>query len=331
MPRAAQIAVAVALVLGVAVAAWTWMDSRSERRALVDAATVEGREEVAAQYEALEAALTLGHDAAAELQVTLQGHLTVSERSDEELATDRELQQDNLAEAGERLAAAASAPEPELADDADTRALRSDLDGLEDAKAQASDLAERFTTAAEAAGAWGGTLTSLRAQADRYVETVEDQPDTSDPQQLQALWEEELAVLRDYEEAAEEAAQVPGLEPLAGAYLDYTRANMTFAEQAIAQLENGEIEAYNEALRETYGTDDPFGFQEDVAGATQRSLNAGVVADLGDLRDDAAELVAFVTSRLQALREQLAPPQDPPPAPTPDPEDRTVEEAEPAA
>lgn len=294
--------IATAVVAAAVAAAW-WLDQRATHRATLAAAAAEIRADLAARYAAMEGATSAGADSAGSLRVTLQEHLTVSDRSDDQLATDRQNQQALLADAGQRLQRLASDPAPELAGALGADAVADDLDTFAVAQQRASQLGERFATLAAEAERWAAALTHLRAAAERYVATVEGQPQTNDPNRLRAQWEEERTVLADYRAAAEAAAQVPGLEPIGQAYLTYIEHNAAFAEEAIGLLGAGSIDAYNARLREVFGAEDPFGFDAAVATATGPSLEAGVLGDLPAVHADAIQL----QRALEAERADVAP------------------------
>jgi hypothetical protein len=311
----AVIAALAAGVIVLGVSTWLVLDWRAQRAEEIAAANAEVRAGIAEMYGAMEEAATAASTAATELHLILQEHLTVTERTDEELAADRQAEQAELISVGQRLQELAEAPHPELPEMAERRALRDDLDALSDMQRDAEELGQILVAAAGASDMWASALQNLRAQADRYVETVEGQPDTSDPARLRELWAEEQEVLQDYREAAQLAADVPGLVELAEAYLAYVDANIEFAAEAIELLEEDEIDEYNERLRDTYGEEDPFGFQEAVATATQQSFDVGVLAELAELRQNAASFAA----RLASARAEVTPEPLPTPGQTPGP------------
>lgn len=302
--RTVMVSVALVVLASAGTGTALWIDQRSERQAEVAAANREVRAAIAERQRALRDAAATGSDAAAALRTTLQEHLTVSDRTDEQLALDRAEHQEAMRSAGQRLQEVASRPPPSLPRGADEPALADDLGGLEDLEERAADLGGRLVAAADRAERWAQALADVRAQAQRYVQTVEDQPETHDPDHLRRLWEEERAVLADYRAAAEAAAEVEGLAPLAQAYLDYIDANLGFAGEVIALLEQGDIDAYNRRLRETFeGTDDPFGFQAAIEQGTEASLDQGVFVELRAIRTDATDLVVD----LDAALEEVAP------------------------
>lgn len=312
MSRAATITVAVIIVALLGLSTWFVLDRRAERAAEVEAANTQVRAEISERYGELATAARAGADISSDLQVNLQEHLTVSERSDEEIAEERESLEDDLGDAAEALQELATAPLPDIPEMADESAISGDLEELAAAQGQAGELGSQLAQAATGVDAWSNALTALREQADRYVETVEGQPETSDPDRLQEQWRDELELLREYREAAEAAAEIPGLEPLAEAYLTYIDANIEFAEEAIELLEAEEIDAYNERLREVFGDDDPFGFQEAAGAATIEALDLGVLGDLTEARDAAASYALEVERRQRELA-----PATPAPDPTP--------------
>ncbi|HEX2026710.1 MAG TPA: hypothetical protein VHF25_01785, partial [Nitriliruptorales bacterium] len=195
-----------------------WLDQRAAHRAAMAAAAAGLRAELAARYAAMEAATSAGADSAEQLRVTLQEHLTVSQQSDEQLTANRQNEQALLADAGQQLQRVASDPAPELPGTLDEDAVAGELETYALIQQRTNQVGERFAMLAAEAERWAAALTQLRATAERYVATVEGQPETHDPSRLRAQWEEERAVLGDYRAAAEAAAQGPGLEPIAQAY-----------------------------------------------------------------------------------------------------------------
>lgn len=311
-PLAGHRTVVVIVVLAVLAAGGTatafWLDQRADRAAAIAAANRAVEQEVADGLRPLEDATARSAEVTASLRMTLEEHLTVSDRTDEQLQADRASQQQALRDVGRELQDLADRPPPDIPEDADEDALADDLQRLSDLQDRAGELGERSVAAADAAEAWAGALSELRSQAQRYVDTVENQPETHDPDRLRRLWEEEKAVLAEYRTAAETAQQFGGLAPLAQAYLDYIDANVAFADEMIALLEDGDIEAYNQRLQETFeASDDPFGFQAAIEQATDESLDLGVIEDLRALRSDANELLSDVRGAV----EQVAP--TPPP------------------
>lgn len=311
--RSVIIIVALVVLASAGTATAFWMDQRAERRAETAAANREVRSEIAERERAMRDTVGAGADAAASLRLTLEEHLTVSQRTDEELAASRVEAQQALQRAAQQLREIADRPEPEVPPDADEDALAPDLEQLREFDQRATELADRFDTVVDTAGRWSKALEDLRAQAQRYVDTVENQPETHDPDRLRRLWEEEKAVLNEYRAAAEAAAEIEGLAPLAQAYLDYIDANVRFADEMIALLEEGDIDAYNQRLKETFETgDDPFGFQAAIEEGTDESLDGGVFETLRSVRSDATELLADLDAEIT----DIAPSPAPSPAPT---------------
>lgn len=312
MSRRSVIIMVVLLMLASAgTAAAVWMDQRAERRAEVAAANREVRSEIAERERDLRGAVATGADAAASLRLTLEEHLTVSQRTDEELTTARVDGQQALQRAAQQITEVVERPAPQIPEDADADALADDLERLEELEQRASDLADRFGQVVDAVNRWSDALAELRAQAQRYVETVENQPETHDPDRLRRLWEEEKAVLAEYRTAAQAAAELEGLAPLAQAYLDYIDANVAFADEMIALLEEGDIDAYNQRLNETFeATDDPFGFQAAIEEGTDAALDQGVFETLRSLRTDATDLLAELDEAIEDVAPSPAPTAD---------------------
>lgn len=306
--RTAVIVVALVVLAAGGTATAFWLDQRAERAAAVQAANASVEAEIADRHRELEETTRRAADATASLRLTLEEHLTVSDRSDEQLTADRIQQQQALRDLGAQLDELSDRPAPELPEDADEDALADELDRLGELQGRAGELGGRLTEAAATAESWAAALGELRAQAQRYVETVENQPETHDPDRLRRLWEEEKAVLAEYRTAAESAQQVEGLEPLAQAYLDYIDANVAFADEMIALLEQGDIEGYNQRLKETFeNSDDPFGFQAAIEQATDEALDMGVIEQLRRLRSDANDLLADIRGALGEVAPSPAP------------------------
>ncbi|MBW3576675.1 MAG: hypothetical protein KY462_02850 [Actinobacteria bacterium] len=282
--------VSAVVVLAAAVFALWWLGPGAEHRAEMAAATAEAREDLAVSYDGIATAVAATADTAADLRLTLQQYLTESQRSDEEITTDRLNQQAALDDLGRRLQEHADAPPPDLPDRARRRALAAELERLAAFRSSAGDLGERAVTLATRAEQWAAALLNLRAERDRYIAFVEGHPDTQNPAELRQQWESERPVLADYRSAAEAAIDVDGLDTLADAYLTYVEHNIAFGEEAIALLTLGDLDEYNTRVREVFGAEDPFGFQAAAGTALRQSLDAGVIGELGDLSVEAENL-----------------------------------------
>lgn len=292
--RQTLIVVLVALLVLIAAlfGAKSVLDRRARNRTAVVEATASVRDAINARYAAMGGAATQGADAAGALRITLQEHLTVSQRTDQQLTADRQRAQTTLTATGQQLQNLAAAPPPAVPELANMRQLRPQLERLADMQRRAGELGGRYLALSAASERWATTLGQLRSQAARYVSTVEAQPEIHDPAGLRGLWEKERDVLREYRAAADAAKRIPGLAPLADAYLAYIDANLRFADEAIKLLNDGQIDPYNQRLRQTFGVPDPFGFQASIARATTSSIDSGVIADLGTVNNDARDLVA---------------------------------------
>ena len=273
------------------------LDRRAARAAAVASATDEARVIIARQVRAFGAPAFAGAEAAGELRMTLQEHLTVSARSDEQLADDCRRLQGALAYASRDLRELAAAPVPDLPADADRDALSDALTQLEQVDQRGAQLSQTYLAAAHASERWAAALLTMREHHQRYVDTVSAQPESHDPQELLALWEAERVVLDGYRDAVEAAAQVPGLELLAAAYLAYVDANLAWVDEAVDLLAAGDVDTYNARLTQLFAVPDPFGFRAAVADATTRSLDTGVLEDLAATAEDGAEFVALTRAQ----------------------------------
>lgn len=280
-----------------------WLhDRRATHRAAVAAANGEVLQRVDERYESLGGAARAGLEAATQLGGTLQEHLIVSERSDAELTADRQLQAAALAAAGKRLRSVSTTPPPELPPLADERSLRPDLERFRDIQRRARTLGDQLVELAAASERWGAALTNLRAEAQRYVDVANADGNThGDPAALRSQWERERAVLEAYRAAVLVAKEVPGLEAYGDAFLEYIKGSRAFIEEAITLLTQGQIEPYNQRLKEVFGVPDPFGLNAAVAAATGESLRSGVVVDVAEARDTTVELVDEVAAARRDL------------------------------
>jgi hypothetical protein len=242
---------------------------------------------------------------AEQLRRTLEDMLVVSERDDDELATDRATLLAALARDAEVLRDLVTAPPPGVPALLDPDRVAPVVRGLTDATAEAAALADEVEAAVRDARAWAGAVELLAGRAAAYAATVSELPAADDPEELATLWEAEREPLESLTAAAAEAAAVAGLEELAAAYGAYATANLAWIDEAVALLEGDDAETYNERLDELFGIPDPFGFNLAVANATSAALRAPALEGLTDLRRrtlqlrrDLAELDRTVATRL---------------------------------
>jgi hypothetical protein len=172
------------------------------------------------------------------------------------------------------------------------------LEQLATLQAQAGTLADDVDAAVAGTRAWARPLERLRAAADRYVATVEDQPQTDDPDQLIDVWQAERAPLRRYRQAARQVAQVPSLEAYGRAHLDYVRANLDWVDRAVRLLRQDDLDAYNDALESTFDGPDPFGLIDALIPATRAALSSEQL--------DAVDLTRRQAIALSDASQQLA-------------------------
>lgn len=158
-------------------------------------------------------------------------------------------------------------------------------DALEE---QRADIAVRLRDTADAAVEVVGAVVSLREASQAYTEAAEDLPVSGDPDELQAAWTDERERLVDYRDAATHAATLPGLAAHADAHVDLTEALLAFTDDAIAAIEDGDLETYNDLL------DGMLAHTEDEVAAIEATLEDAVVASVAPLDTTKARTLSLL-------------------------------------
>lgn len=278
---------------------------RAEARAAFAATVVEQVED----YESPANAIT---DDAADLRATLEQFLTETEVSDQVLAT-------RVSSAVTRLEAAAASIEellardiptpPDLIDSNRTVAI---LRAMETVRVEANALVGEVSLAINDAEQWLGLVRDINASVAAHVAQVESEEATSDPGELVALWRDERPALLRLSASATAADDVPGLERWAGAHAQYAEDLLAWIDEAIALLQDGQLETYNDRFDEVFETDDPFGFSAAVADATDDALGSPALLQLGLLQERAQLVLDAVATTERTTADELG--DDPPTA-----------------
>lgn len=232
-------------------------------------------------------------DATAALRLNVAHLVRSSDREHEDLVERREDLLATLRSSADALEG--SLPPPSLGadeqvDEAVRAPVQARLDGLDE---QASWVARQLRRTADGVEAWAEPADELRRAADDL--RSRELPDRDDPDALAAAWSEELEVLATYREAAEGARDHRDLRPLGEAHLRVAGELTEIAEDAVARLEDGDVDGYNALLDERLDGDDPLGTGE-IDAATAEVLRGGVI-------DEVEEAQARVLGLLVELEE----------------------------
>lgn len=290
--RSARITALVAGMLLVVAGVWltvTRIQARND--AAVARARTAFQQDLTLAYDAIGEPTQRASTALSTLRELLQEQLAVSGRTGEELAAERDDELTALTRAAAQVTAASAAPVPAAAPELDPDAPTSLNRHLAQLRIDAQDLAEELEATAAAVLRWTTALAELRRAALAYAEAAGAQPDTTDPTALAASWRSERPALEVYGAAADAAADVPGLAPIAAAHRAYVDANLAWIAEAVDLLDAGRLNTYNRRLDEVFGVDDPLGFRAALEDAVERSFDSGVLTDLDRARDRATELL----------------------------------------
>lgn len=256
--------------------------ARADARAAFAAAVVDRAED----YEPV--AATVRGEAAA-LQASLEEQLTATERGDEELTAAADSAVGRLEAAMEALQPLTDRELPEPGELVDEERALTILRELETLRVEAGALLDEVPAALEQVATWRTAVREVSAALTAHTEQVEAEPSTSDPDQLVELWEAERPGLEALAEAADRAADVPGLEAWAAAHGAYATDLLAWIDEAVLLLGDGEIDTYNERVDELFD-EDPFGFDAAVAAATDDALGSPALLQVGTLQQR-AELI----------------------------------------
>jgi hypothetical protein len=181
-----------------------------------------------------------------------------------------------LRETAVRLERAADGPLPTRPGALRSASLDALLPRLDPLGEQARATAEHLRTAAAEADELAAAALGLHAAARDLVAGTDTLPSSDDPAAVAAAWDEELDRLHAYLEAIEAAEAVPALRALAGVHRDAVEPLATFAEEAVATLAAGDLDAYNDRREAELGAIDTAAVGEALTAATAEVLPQAV-------------------------------------------------------
>lgn len=297
------------VVAGAVLAVLTVLQQRANRDAEITADRAEARAAFAAavidraeDYEP--PARAIQQDAAA-LRAVLEQFITRTVTTDEELGRQVEILLVMLDDDASEVSALRDREVAEPSELIDPNRAVAVLRELEALRAEATALADEVPRARNDVRAWLEAVRDVSQAVAAHVEQVESEEASSDPQDLIELWRAERPALLRLSSAASAADDVAGLAAWADAHEAYARALLDWIDEAVALLEAGELETYNERFEELFATDDPFGFNAAVAAATEEALASPALLQLGTLEQRAQLVLDRVTSTEVLTAEQL--------------------------
>ncbi len=205
---------------------------------------------------------------------------------------------EQLRTAGAELEEAAATPMPQRPTTVAVAVVDPVFDRLTGLEAQATDLAERFVTAADEADAWLTAVSDLEAAARTYAASSDELPSGEDPGTIADAWRAEVARLEGYADAVEAAGGHRASATLAEAHGQLVTGMREVADDAIDRLEAGDLDGYNALLAERLGDDDPFDFRAALTGAREEVATDAVDGPLEATRARALGLL----TELEQLR-----------------------------
>ena len=271
----------------------------------------EAREAFADEVTAVTAALTaplLEVEAAAQPALgALAETLTGTDRAREAVQTDLDRAVAQLLAAAARLEEASQLPLPARPRVLPVGDVDPPLERLRLLQELAVDVAEGVRSAAVAAHGYGAAAQRLADAAATFASAAEELPDTDDPDDIADAWRDELDGLAEYRSAIDLAAQAPGLEPLVAVHRDLVDMVWALAEASIDDLEEGDIDAYNERLEAALEEQNAEEVGEALVAASRQALRGPGVTDLEDARVRAEALHAEIELFEAELPEALDP------------------------
>jgi hypothetical protein len=257
------------------------------------------------------------------LRQSLEAHLAVGAREAVVVNRRREAALRSLRDSNEALQAEANVPAPVPDDLVSGTASGAVLTELATLRAEAGALGVEVEAAAVAAELWSEAVRDVQERLLAYVTVVEEQPATTDPDELITQWRSEREPLRQLGAAARRAAQVPGLQGWAQAHLDYATNASAWVAQAVVLLEAVNVDSYNDSFAAVFGVEDPFGFVAAATAGAQDALTSPALVDLATVQARAQLVLQAVTTIEQAVVRELStdqsPTEDPTEAPTEEP------------
>ena len=176
---------------------------------------------------------------------------------------------------------------------------------LETLRAEAGALVDEVPVAGNDVRTWVGVVRDVNAAVTAHVEQVESEEPTNDPDELIELWRAEQPALLRLSAAATAADDVAGLEAWAGAHQAYAQDLLAWIDEAVALLQDGELDTYNERFATIFDTDDPFGFNQAVAEATESALASPALLQLETLEQRAQLVLDTIDSTEVVTAQQL--------------------------
>ena len=297
------------VIAGAVLAVMTILQQQANRDAEIASDLAEARaafaEAVVERAEDYEPpAVAVQQDAPA-LRVVLEQFLTTTETSDGELGRQVEILLAALEADAAAVAELRARDVPEPPEEIDETRAVIVLRELETLRAEADALAGEVPVARNDVVTWVGVVRDVNDAVTAHVEQVEAEESTSDPQELIELWRAERPALLRLSAAASAADDVAGLAAWADAHEAYARDLLDWIDEAVALLQAGELDTYNERFDELFDTEDPFGFNAAVAAATEEALASPALLQLGTLEQRAQLVLDRITSTEVVTAEQL--------------------------
>ena len=306
--RTAATVVAIVLAIGLVIALVQLRAATLEAQALERA---QAREQFAQEVTTLTTALAEPlHDIDVLTEPTLTAlaaTLTGTERSPGEILGDLDRSVAQLLAAAGHLEQASQRPLPARPRVLLISEVEPILDRLGLLQGFAAEVAAEGRAAAVAARSYGTAAHRLADAAATFASATEELPETDDPVQLADAWRDELERLGTYRAAIDRAAQAPGLEPVVAVHRDLVDMVWNLAEAAIEDLEEGEVDAYNERLEAALEDQDAEAVREALVAASRRALRGAGITDLEDARARAQALLDALEGFEAELDEALDP------------------------
>ena len=245
-------------------------------------------------YEAPAAAVAVDSTA---LRAALEEHLAASRRSIPELVEVVELTSASLDETAttvDELTARELPPLDGLVTEQDAAVVLGELAQL---RIEATAMVEEIGAVTDDARGWSSAVADVDAALTAHADAVVAKPTGTSPDELAAGWRSEVAPLEQLVAAAERAAAVPGLAAWAEAHRAYAEGTLAFVDEAVALLEAGETERYNQLFVGTFGEEDPFGFVAAARAGAEEALASTPLPEVAALGEHAA----IVDDQLRAV------------------------------
>jgi Tfp pilus assembly protein PilV len=207
--------------------------------------------------------------------------------------------------AADQLDAAAASPHPDRPADLEAEDVDAVLQRLGPVDAQAHGAATLLRDAASDAVAIAQAADGLHAAVADLVDHTQELPDGDDPEVIAEAWAAEAELRAAYLDAIEAADAIPALAPLTAVHRDLADRLQAVADGGAEALADGDLDTYNERLREQLGELDAEELRDDLREATAAALVAtvadveaaeehalGLLHELERLRRDTPSLVA---------------------------------------